>query len=248
MKKRPAKKMHWLLFVMAVISAASVQASVIEAINDTYVDENRADGNQGGWDQLGVKDNAGGYNMMTYVQFDISGLGFSTEELAGQTSASVTFNIKGMGSPWATTPYQNVELYVIPTGKEVDWSESLSWTDAATVYGQSDENLTADAVKIGETETITGAKQDDGSYVWDKTSITFSDANLLSVIQADADGIVDFLVVAPDIGNGNPTLYLASSENSSLDGPSLSVIPEPATIGLLGLGSIALMALRRRFN
>jgi hypothetical protein len=77
-------------------------------------------------------------------------------------------------------------------------------------------------------------------------TISMTNAGLLSFLNADTDGKVTFIIGAP-AALGDPSFLFASEEHATLAAPTLNftVVPEPSTALLGGLGLLALLRRRR---
>jgi hypothetical protein len=70
---------------------------------------------------------------------------------------------------------------------------------------------------------------------------------LENFIRADTNGKVTFVIMNEEgIATKNNEHTWASKEHATFNAPDLLLVPEPATIALLGLGSLALLRLRRK--
>ena len=178
----------------------------------------------------------------TYIHFNIS----SITDPVGTASLDLILVDEGLEAAEAA----NIAVYVLNDGDSGEgWSEStLTWNNAPA------NNITSDYALLGNASLIDTFWVHDGDAVgW--PTISVSNAALVNALNADTDGSITFILTILDgiegsgvIGGVNyDYIAFASRERADSDSTTLSftTVPEPATIGLLGIGLMALMRRRK---
>lgn len=216
------------LALAGAFSAANAQP--ILANQDTYIYDGAGTANYGTASDLHFK-KANGYSRIIYLQFDLGAIDGSS-----QTDASLRLDTL-LNAVDKTTAFS---LYGIAQGSETTWIESgagsLTWDNSTSVYG----NTTALIEAAGGVELQTG------TIIGGADHLEVNSANLLNFVQADTDKTLDFVLIST--GNtGNHFVSFHSSEETTdgVAGPTLTVIPEPASVGMLGIGALVALLLRR---
>jgi hypothetical protein len=242
-----------LAILTLALAAPAAQAALLTAAADTYVragTSTNTNYNAGATlPYLDVKSQSGDmqWTRKTYVRFDLSSY---TDPI---TDASLDLVIAGALGASTSTKVWTFAVYGLrddfAPGAGIlgnDWGETaITWNnapgndlasstgiDVAAMYG---------AAPLG-TFTITG-KGTTGSGV----GISGGPGSaLVDFLKSDTDGRVTFVVVRPTDGTTTESVVhqFASRENSSYAGPQLNLVPEPATLALLGAG-LAFVAARR---
>lgn len=228
MKKREIGTILTGLVVFTGICSADVVAS--EPTHDTYVDQSTADTTYGTAGSI-IADRD--YNVRKgYMKFDAAGLG------AGVTVTNLSLELYSQG--WST---RQGSFYLLTGAGVDDWDEStLTWNNS-WAYGNDTNSKTAfrndggiTAVFIGRNAPVLESVEE---FVWDSQGA--EDAVISELNNGDRKATIVFH------RNGDRWLQLASSDHPTLAHPKIimETIPEPATLGLLGLSCIGLFAVRR---
>lgn len=192
-----------------------------------------------------------------FLRFDISGY------VSGSFTGTPTLGLTNWENPDSGT-----DLIVYGLNEAVDsWIEGDGGTDNSPAgeltyanapgiaqdsdYGDNDVDLTEVSVLVTDAEgfQLTGGKGDES---------TVSDTDFLTFLNADTDGLVTFIIARTD--DNGAIDDIATKETTVLEGgttialgsgaPTLdvtgTVIPEPSSLVLLALGSLALFRRGRR--
>jgi hypothetical protein len=172
-----------------------------------------------------------------YLRFDLSGAG---TEIAGDISHSkLMFDatyLRGGAKTW--------NVYGLGEAQDA-WVEStLCYKSALGVLAPGMLDASLGNVRLDPNAgvmTLLGQMTSPASGVpypkrWESYYLTLP---LEGFIKADTDGHVTFVIVS--VANNNCEHEFASKEHTMYLAPTLALIPEPATIALLGLGSLALL-------
>lgn len=135
----------------------------------------------------------------------------------------------------------NMQVYALNAGVAgYDWNENeITWvTSPAVSTNTNDFYLQPSLItQLGSFDIANGAA------VGSKYNVTFSDWN--NFVQVD--GSMTLIVVVTNQSSGTPSLSLASSESTTPGAaPTLTIIPEPGSVSLVLLTSLALIGRRRR--
>lgn len=190
-----------------------------------------------------------------YYQFDLS-------SLSGQTITEASFSLAKVSPNPVNSSFgthsDNTDTIVegrfaaygllnVDGNTPQNWDESTlngdgigSEIDLTVWTGVSNQFDGARTVDLDGYETITGG-----------TNVTVSGSALVSFLQGRLDdgGLATLMTDIEDGGNGKGFAF-ASKESTEFAIPVLSVtvIPEPATIGLIGVFGTSLFLVRRRFR
>jgi len=167
-------------------------------------------------------------NRFVMLRFDSS--------LFGSTATEADFQITGtVGTGWDIAPDGNFQLYGVNDGDAQDEAITNAYNPNAT-----------GAIFIGGNHPHVDLTQltNLGSFLANSGSTsTFDAPSLLNFIQADTNGIVTLVITRNSTGNNS-----VFADSASLTPPTLTVIPEPSLLALLGLGSLGMLAFAGRFK
>jgi hypothetical protein len=225
----------------AVVLAASID--IPTTYNDgadafVYSDTNTVGTNYGSDPLLRVRSD--GRARKSYLRFDLDQIP------SGDTvsSASLKLTVEELTSD----PNKVIRIYGINDGAAGDllsgWTEAgLTWNNAPSKGTAGTANGASNAAD-SSTTTLLGTL----STPSDETQYSFSNAALANFLNSDTNGIVTFILTFDPANVGSSMSYHSSdSPAAATKQPLLSLVtvPEPATLSLLGLGSLALLRRRR---
>lgn len=223
-----------LLFVSSTSLAQTIYAidsSRTELHNgtDPMVDTVRSDASK-----LSVRGDAKA--MKSWIEFDLSGI-----DISSLTSAQLRITLQADKSSNCLVSAVNDDVTsgVIALDGSITWNSAPGNITSSDGVNPNDGSFTVDDLqdKLDPTlTTLIGTVDYTGG-----TAGTQYFIDVLSILQADTDGVVLFALH----GAGGSTNFCTHDISSGEDYyPALVLVPEPATMILLGLGSLA--ALKRR--
>lgn len=167
-----------------------------------------------------------------FFKFDAAGL---SEAVDGNTATlSLTLSVA------APTNF-TLAVYVLNAGEVgYDWTEgTLTWNNSpGRSTTSTDYYLDPSGVQLVQS----GISVPNGTSVGSKVTVSLT--NWSTYLQDDDS--LTFIVVATDQGTGTPHLSLASSEHATgAYRPTLTIVPEPGSLALVGLGALAVLRRRR---
>ncbi len=267
-RTQTARSNRTTLFLAAVLAlgltTVATDAAIISTADGNGADamvrqdgSNLGDTNFGADGRIWARTNASNDRFdAIFLRFDIS------DYVSGSFTGPVTLGLTKWRDDDTLT-----DLIVYGLNESVDtWIEGDGGTDNNPVgeltydnapgiaqdsdFGDNDIDLTEVSVLVSDAEgfQLTGNEGDE---------ITVSDADFLTFLNADTDGLVTFIIARTDDDGGiddiatKETTDLATSTGSAGDfAPTLSfdgtLVPEPATVALLGLGGLVMLSRKRR--
>jgi hypothetical protein len=175
-------------------------------------------------------------SLLLFIRFDLSSYtpGSFTDAKLDLTS-SLTTAPSAVGKPfyvWGLKDSQNAD----------------GWGESTITYNNAPGLTIGSGVATLDVDSSKADRLDDGTLlqVASGSTVSFSDADLLSFLNADTDGLVTLIIGAPRVP-GEPAFLWAAKEHATLAAPTLTfdVIPEPTT-ALAGLLLGAGLLRRRR--
>jgi hypothetical protein len=253
-KEKKMKKV-WLGILAIAAMAVAAQASVIlNADADTYVRGGNTltsgTSNFGTEGILAVKRGTGGANknFKSVIRFDAG-----STDLSAATGINLAL-VLGLDH----TADDTFNLYGVADGSALESFGETTLTHASSAVFV-DQYLDTDTYPLGiDTSVASGYFYDsdsDGADVLASFSVSstaaagdvfnISTAAMLAFAQDSANSALTFVLVKT---NDSGKTQFASKENLTYGGPTLTVIPEPATIGMLGLGALVTLVIRRKMK
>lgn len=236
------KKVIFLAVVASLVISATSRADIVYAVDSSRAvlndgTTNLADTVKSDGSKLSVRGDAKA--AKSWIKFDVTGL-----DIGSLTEAYLRITLN---APKDNTCFLSAvnDDYLTNIG----WTESdLTWNNAPGNYSSSDGiNPDDGSVTVAQFQDILNPTQTTLIGIVNYSEGTGGVAgqqyliDVLSILQADTDGIVQFVLH----GAGGDTSF--STHDHPLGAeyyPALVVVPEPATLVLLGLGG--LMSLKKR--
>lgn len=235
-------KKRYIAAIAFLLVGSLAPADVITTHQDAYVYELNPGGNYGTDSNIVLINAAAANGRKGYIKFNVG------SAPAPVSSGDVTLNV--------TVEYDNItgglntvgriNVYGINQSANLDgWAETgINWYSAPANTAVNTDGFTSDATLLGSIavdNTMVGSSPGGTGY-----ALSLSNQALVDFVKADTDGNVTIaLDIVIDSGTAGMGFWLASREAAGYDAPSLTVVPEPATLGLLGMSVVGLFALRR---
>ena len=230
--------------LVAGLGAAVAQAGVITISPqaDSYLNKNSPDNNYGSAAVILVRANPAAV-YKAYMRFDLSGIS-NLSQISSATLHLTATNSNGTTlSTWVNQTVSIYGLYDSSWGEGTGPLAGVSDTTGNTItWNHAPSNDTSSSTGFLSPATLIdtfNANGTVGEYAFTSTAL----ANYLK--NATAGGTVTLLLNT----TGTSGIYMGSRDNgASARRPSLdvTVVPEPATLALLGLGGIATVLRKRR--
>ena len=234
MRLRPSNQ--WAILAAALVIAHAVPASAeiitiegSEKVASTWIES----GERGieTADPLFIGRDSGGHARRALMAFDLSGL-------VGLTPPAATLTLNGR-SAGSTGDFGLTTLNLHLLTRPFDDAQA-TWTNAA--LGEPWTNPGGDFLP----DPIATIEVDVSAFGDDVELVFASEALLAAAGQAiAAESDLSLLLSAPELEAADATNVLAFKGPQSGSGPMLTLIPEPASLSLLGLGGLILMRRRR---
>lgn len=168
-----------------------------------------------------------------YIRFDLTGV-----SVPDMTGSYLTFD-----ASWLKGSEKPVDVYGLIDGSGENWDEStVSYNTAAGLDPATLGNYAVDLTEAVLLGTLTTPARPDPEVYPVTFSSNPTDLPLGAFLSADTDNLVTFFF----IGGNNETEIAPKEHASSFNPPALTIIPEPATMVLLGLGGLSLLRVRRK--
>lgn len=211
------------LLALLATGFISQAATILTASKDTYIDSNSGTGNFGGGTTM-VSNDTGARDRMAFFSFDLS-------TFTG-TATGVKLDLRDNIGNAGTKTYDIYGLIDAEDG----WTEgTVTWNTATFRSGNTiDLTKVYGGVKLGSFNTAQNA-----SF----TAFDVTSGNYLNFLNADGNNILTFVIIDPSTDtNGSGW---ATREEGTLPAATLTIIPEPSTALLSGLGILFLLYRRR---
>lgn len=234
-------KNGWMVVcvVTAMLFGSSMAwSATITPEADSYVADNAIDTNFGTEDQVTSR-YAGSWSAKAYVRFDISSLVGAGEDIEDASLSFVLTDAIG---------YTTSALYSMLVSVLLDGDTGENWDESTITWNNAPGNDTTSQTALDPTRTqaVGYLRHHDANYNPGAVATIQIPNYLVDVLNADTDGKVTFIITGR-IWSGFVRSY-ASRENTTYAAPTLdlTVVPEPMTMSLFGIGGLALLRRRQK--
>jgi hypothetical protein len=168
--------------------------------------------------------------------------GYMRFDLTGAAEADLTGSYLTFEATYLKGAAKVVQVYgLIDEGGDL-WDEStITYNTAPGMLPATLGNYALDTTKVTLLGTITTPAVPSPAVYPVTFSSNPTDLPLTNFLSADTNKLVTFIF----IGTNNEG-EIASKEHETFMAPTLTLVPEPATLALLGLGSVVLLRGRRK--
>lgn len=200
--------------------AAPVEAAVLEPVGETYTTSRDGGGPFGDAAEIRAKDEGGADERIGFLRFDASAAPVPS------LPEDVVLNLNPVDTDLGSGPEGDATFELFVTTMDFD-PDTLVVADRGPYLD--------DAASVGEFSLV-----DTGEGV----PVSFSSQDLTDFVAANPDAVT--LIIRRTAWNGGTYVHgFASSRHETVSGPTMTVIPEPATVVLLGIGAAGLLCRRR---
>jgi hypothetical protein len=232
--------------IMTKTSLALATAACLAALNPAFAATVIADADSHVWKgangntnygtatTLHAQDYLATSSLLLFIRFDLSSYtpGSFTGATLDLTSLSAAAAVGKPFSVWGLKDSQNAD----------------GWGESTITYNNAPGLTIGSGVATLDVDSSKADRLDDGTLlqVASGSTVSFSDADLLSFLNADTDGLVTLIIGAPRVP-GEPAFLWAAKEHATLAAPTLTfdVVPEPSAALLGGFSMLALLRRRR---
>lgn len=250
------------ILAAACAVAATTDAGVLTPVADTWGQRNLMNPSSTPFDRtaeslLKTRDNGNNDAARnSIVRFDISGESSAESigstfvlELGGATSGSVgTISVYGVVANVAQTPQTPSELTFLDADAYTE--QDMNASDASgnglrEAYGFDPDPVSNGVQPVG---VATYDRSTDGNGTLYTFSGSFLDAYLTQQLSAGANSVAFVFSIQREDGNTADNRMEFTSSNGTGMAPTLTIVPEPASLVLLGVGALVVASRGRRLG